>query len=81
MPPAMTWVPRATTGPGLHPVLGNNLASVLAELGCRREARAALAAARDGLKEGDPWRDNLEQTARDIETSRRRRGKACDALD
>ena len=63
------------------PVLGNNLASVLAKLGCRREARAALAAARDGLKESDPWRGNLDQTARDIEASPRRRGKACDTLD
>ena len=61
------------------PVLGNNLASVLGKLGCRREARAALAAARDDLAEDSPWRGNLEQTARDVEASRRR-SKACDAL-
>ena len=63
------------------PEVKQYLASVLAKLGCRREARAALAAARDGLKESDPWRGNLDQTARDIEASPRRRGKACDTLD
>jgi Flp pilus assembly protein TadD len=61
------------------PVLGNNLASVLARLGCRREARAALAAARGGLAEDSPWRANLEATARDVEGAGRRT-KACDAL-
>lgn len=61
------------------PVLGNNVASVLAKLGCRREARAALAAARDGLAGDSPWRANLERTARDVEDSGRR-SKACDAL-
>jgi hypothetical protein len=61
------------------PVLGNNAASVLAKLGCRREARAVLAAARDDLAEDSPWRGNLEQTARDVESARRR-SKACDAL-
>ena len=61
------------------PVLGNNLASVLAKLGCRREARAALAAAREGLAEDSPWRENLQQTARDVEGAGRRT-KACDAL-
>lgn len=54
------------------PVLGNNLAAVLSELGCRSEARAALAKANAGLAEDSPWRAQLEQTAREIDKPRRR---------
>lgn len=54
------------------PVLGNNLASVLGELGCRREAREALAAARAGLGADSPWRASLEQTAVAIEHEKAR---------
>lgn len=61
------------------PVLGNNLASVLGRLGCRREARDALAAARAGLDAGSPWRASLDETARDIEKGKAR-SAACARL-
>ena len=62
------------------PVLGNNLASVLGELGCKAEARAALDAARKGLVEGSPWAASLEATAREVESVPAKRAPACDAL-
>lgn len=62
------------------PVLGNNLASVLGELGCSAEAQAALAAARRGLADDSPWRSALEQTGSELAQRTGPRSKACDAL-
>ena len=61
-------------------ILGNNLASVLGELGCAAEARAALAAARAGLAEGSAWAASLAATARELEATPPKRSAACDAL-
>lgn len=62
------------------PVLGNNLASVLGELGCAAEARAALQAARSGLVEASPWAAALEATANELATATAPRAAACDTL-
>jgi len=58
------------------PVLGNNLASVLGELGCRAEAQAVLDATRPG---DGRWNAQLAQTRREIEASRRR-SATCDRM-
>ena len=62
------------------PVLGNNIASVLGELGCLPEAQAALERARDGLALDSPWRSALEQTALELSDRSRPRSPACDVL-
>lgn len=62
------------------PVLGNNLASVLGELGCAAEARTALASARDGLDAGSPWRKALDETARELSANTTPRSRACNSL-
>lgn len=62
------------------PVLGNNYASVLGELGCRAEARAALAAAQGQLPAGSPWRSRLAATRDELDAAKVRRSRACDAL-
>ncbi len=50
-------------------VLANNLASVLGELGCVREARAVLdGVAADGT---GPWRERLAQTRRELDAASR----------
>lgn len=63
------------------PVLGNNLASVLSELGCRAEARSVLEQALRAVPAQDRWRPALEQTAAEIEAADRPRDPACDRLD
>lgn len=62
------------------PVLGNNLASVLGELGCRAEAGAALAVAREGLQAGSTWAAALEATARELAAASLPRDPVCDSL-
>lgn len=59
------------------PVLGNNYASTLGELGCRAEARAALQAARAGLDPASPWRKALADTERELEQGKQPRSPAC----
>jgi hypothetical protein len=51
------------------PVLGNNYASVLGELGCRDKARAAIRAALAATPQDGRWRARLEATAAEIEAS------------
>jgi hypothetical protein len=58
-------------------VLANNLASVLGELGCRREALAALDRAR---AHDARWASTLRQTRAEIEGGTRRRHPDCTAL-
>ena len=62
------------------PVLGNNYASVLGELGCRVEARRALDTAQTGLSGGDRWRMQLAETEAELAASFGERSAACDAL-
>lgn len=62
------------------PVLGNNLASVLGELGCREQARAAIRAALAATPAGGRWRTELEATAAEIESSSGNPGPACSAF-
>lgn len=45
------------------PVLSNNLATVLGELGCRDAARALLEPALEELAMDSPWRESLQATA------------------
>lgn len=59
------------------PVLGNNYASALGELGCRDKARAAIRAALAAAPADGRWRGQLEATAREIEASGGRAGAAC----
>jgi hypothetical protein len=59
------------------PVLGNNYASVLGELGCRDKARAAIRAALAATAADGRWRTQLEATAAEIEAARDRAGAAC----
>ncbi|MBW3549941.1 MAG: PA2778 family cysteine peptidase [Proteobacteria bacterium] len=61
------------------PVLGNNHASVLGELGCREQARAALAAAQAGLPEDSPWRERLAETRLELQQNDAERSAACDS--
>ncbi len=62
------------------PVLGNNLASVLGELGCTAEARLALAQAREQLADDSPWGAALDATERELAAAPRTRDAACRAL-
>lgn len=58
-------------------VLANNFASVLGELGCRREALAVL----EGARADDPrWATTLRQTRTEIETGKVRRQPTCQSL-
>lgn len=59
------------------PVLGNNLASVLGELGCAAEARAALAAAQAHLPPDSPWRERLEATEKELGVANQPHGPDC----
>lgn len=59
------------------PVLGNNYASVLAELGCRDEARVALEAAQAGAGSDSRWREQLQRTAAELESSTPKPDAAC----
>ncbi|GAB2615128.1 PA2778 family cysteine peptidase [Novilysobacter erysipheiresistens] len=61
------------------PVLGNNYASVLGELGCTAEARAALEIAQAGATEGR-WREQLAQTAAELASSKAERSPSCQTL-
>lgn len=62
-------------------VLGNNHASVLAELGCMDEARVALDRALSGIAGDSPWRERLQDTARELVAGAGRpRDPACDSL-
>lgn len=59
------------------PVLANNLASVLGELGCRREALTTL----DRVRTDEArWASTLRQTRAEIEAGRTRRQPECTAL-
>jgi hypothetical protein len=58
-------------------VLGNNYASVLGELGCRAEARAALDAAIAAAGDGNRWQPQLEQTRTELDHSAAPRSAAC----
>lgn len=49
------------------PVLGNNYATVLGELGCRRQAREALQVARTAVAADSPWNQTLAQTLRELD--------------
>lgn len=65
------------------PVLGNNYASVLGELGCRAEARAALAVARAAAFAEGRWRRQLAETEAELAelpTHGGKRDAACDLL-
>lgn len=62
------------------PVLGNNYASTLGELGCQAEARAALQAARAGLDQASPWHGTLAGTGRELERAGKPRSAACAEL-
>ncbi|MGQ4661608.1 PA2778 family cysteine peptidase [Lysobacter sp. F6437] len=59
------------------PVLGNNYASVLTELGCRDEARVALEAAQASAGNDSRWREQLDRTAAEVESSTAKPGAAC----
>ena len=61
------------------PVLGNNYASVLGELGCEAEARAALEVAQAGALDGH-WREQLTQTAAELASSTAKRSPDCGKL-
>lgn len=62
------------------PVLGNNYASVLGELGCRAEARAALDAVHAALPRDHRWSAELAATRKEVDGSRARRVAACNSL-
>jgi hypothetical protein len=59
------------------PVLGNNYASALGELGCRDRARTAIRAALAATPADGRWRAQLEATSAEIEASPSRAGAAC----
>ena len=61
------------------PVLGNNYASVLGQLGCKDEARAALEIAQAGAAEGR-WREQLAQTEAELASSTAKRSQTCETL-
>lgn len=60
------------------PVLGNNLASVLGELGCPVQARIALDTAETGLPPGSRWSEQLARTRTEIDAIPGGRGAACE---
>ena len=62
-----------------HPVLGNNYASVLGELGCRPEATKALDAALKASGEDGRWSTQLQQTQAELSASTAKRSAVCDA--
>jgi hypothetical protein len=59
------------------PILGNNYASVLGELGCRTQAQRALAVARTELDADSPWRARLDGTELELASRDDRAGAAC----
>ena len=59
------------------PVLGNNYASVLGELGCDAEAAAALQVAQQAAGDEGRWRGQLAQTAAELASSPVERSAAC----
>lgn len=59
------------------PVLGNNYASVLGELGCRAEAIAALDATLQAYPAEGRWQSELEATRREILAADAPRAAAC----
>lgn len=62
------------------PVLGNNYASVLGELGCRAEARAVLETLHAVLPADNRWREQLAATRKEVDASRVSRIGACNEL-
>ena len=62
------------------PVLANNYASALGELGCRDEARAVLASAIAAAPADDRWRPRLSATVEEIEQGTAERSASCEAL-
>lgn len=60
-------------------VLGNNHASVLGELGCRDEARAALQTALTAAPADSRWRERLLATQAELAASQAERSAACDS--
>lgn len=63
-----------------HPVLGNNYASVLGELGCRAEASIALDAARRASGEDGRWSVQLQETQAELAASTATRNAVCDSF-
>ena len=63
-----------------HPVLGNNYASVLGELGCRAEANAALEAARTASGEDGRWSAQLQETQAELAAGTANRSAVCDSF-
>lgn len=59
------------------PVLGNNYASVLGELGCTAEARAALEVARQGAVGDGRWHEQLARTEMELASATVDRNAAC----
>lgn len=59
-------------------VLGNNYASVVSELGCPAEARAALATIRAAVPADSPWHDRLLETEVGLAGADSPRDPACD---
>ncbi|MBA2238848.1 MAG: PA2778 family cysteine peptidase [Lysobacter sp.] len=62
------------------PVLGNNHASVLWELGCDGEARGALRAAVAGAGGDGRWSEQLRETEQELRGRAAKRDPACDAF-
>lgn len=62
------------------PVLGNNHASVLGELGCRAEASAALDAARKAAGADDRWSVQLQETQAELAASTVKRSAVCESF-
>jgi len=62
------------------PVLANNLASVLGELGCREEAHAVLGSALAAAPGDSRWRPTLSATADEIEQGTAKRSPICAEL-
>ncbi|GAB3728757.1 PA2778 family cysteine peptidase [Luteimonas pelagia] len=62
------------------PVLGNNYASVLGELGCPARARRIIADTLAATPVDGRWRGSLEATARELEDAPPQPGVDCDGL-
>lgn len=77
---ALDWFGRGLRAVPGEPVLANNHASVLAELGCPAAARAALAPVLAGLPSDSPWRDPLTATAADLAARPGPDGAGCAGL-
>lgn len=77
---ALDWFGRGLRAVPGEPVLANNHASVLAELGCPLAAREALAPVLSALPSDSPWRDALTRTAADLAARTGPDGAHCAGL-